>query len=119
VLFVDDESAVVRLAKRSLEVLGYQVTTFTRPEDALAAFMADPQAFDVVVSDVTMPGMTGDVLAAQLHERRPELPIILCTGYSARVGREQVSAMGVREIVQKPTMPAQLSAAIRRAMGGA
>jgi PAS domain S-box-containing protein len=116
VLFVDDEAAVCRLAERVLRPLGYRVTALTSPLQALAAFRADPAAFDVVVSDMTMPGLTGDLLAQQLRALRPDLPVVLCSGYSERLGSQRTAALGVDVLATKPVVGAQLSRVIRTAL---
>jgi len=116
VLFVDDEAAVCRLAERALGPLGYRVTALTSPVEALAVFRADPAAFDVVVSDMTMPGLTGDLLAQQLRALRPGLPVVLCTGYSERLTAQRTEALGIDVLATKPVVGAQLSRVIRAAL---
>jgi PAS domain S-box-containing protein len=112
VLFVDDEPALIRVAHRGLTALGYHVTAFDRPEEALAAVEAAPGDFDVLVTDMTMPGMTGDVLAAEVRRRRPDLPIILCTGFSERMTPDATAESGIQKLVLKPVTMSELSTVI-------
>jgi PAS domain S-box-containing protein len=116
VLFVDDEEIQVELAKELLEELGYEVTGVRSAAEALAIFHARPDAVDIVVTDTTMPGMTGDVLAAGLLKLRPDLPVLLCTGFSERVSDAQARTIGVRQLLMKPFSLADLASAIRRAL---
>jgi PAS domain S-box-containing protein len=82
ILFVDDEASVVNLNRQRLERLGYQVKSTTKPLEALEWFKADPDQFDVIITDMTMPRMTGDKLTAEILKIRPHMPVIICTGYS-------------------------------------
>jgi CheY-like chemotaxis protein len=116
ILFVDDEVILADLAEVALRGLGYAVTACTSGTEALAAFEAEPGAFDVVVSDMTMPGMTGDVLAGRIRKIRPDLPIILCTGFSERMNEDKARSLGVASFVLKPVTPAALSSLIREAV---
>ncbi len=112
-LFVDDEKVIVELAKKMLERLGYKVDTNISPVKALEAFRADPQGYDLVVSDMTMPKMTGDVLAEQVMAIRPDIPVILYTGYSERITKEKAKGIGIKRLVMKPIVMSELSKAIR------
>ncbi|MDB6130796.1 MAG: hypothetical protein JWM04_1903 [Verrucomicrobiales bacterium] len=116
VLFVDDEELLVRLARKTLAALGYQVEVATQPEAALAMVRADPQRFALVLTDLTMPGMTGLQLASQLLQIRPGLPIILMTGYSASLTPERVQAAGIRQLILKPMTIHSLSSAVHAAL---
>jgi PAS domain S-box-containing protein len=117
ILFVDDEVALGTIATRILQPLGYRVTAFTSASDAVAAFAARPNDFDIVITDLTMPGMTGMALADALRETRPDIPILLATGYVEESVREQASLLGFREILAKPLSRQQLAEALRRALG--
>jgi PAS domain S-box-containing protein len=119
VLFVDDEEAIIQLGRMSLEAFGYRVTTFTDSVAAFAAFREDPASFDVVVTDETMPQMTGHELARRLLRLRPGLPIILCTGFSETINEERAKQEGIREYVLKPVTMDTLARAIRRACDAA
>ena len=114
VLFVDDEKAVVDVGRASLEALGYRVSPFSDSRKALEAFRADPERYDVVVTDQTMPGLIGSDLAGEMLRTRPDLPIILCTGYSKTLSREDAKAMGIGEYLLKPVMRNDLGRAVRR-----
>lgn len=113
ILFVDDESFQTDLGQQMLGRLGYRVTAFTRSRDALAAFQADPTAFDLVITDMTMPELTGDALARRIMAVRPELPVILCTGYSERITEEAAAALGIRGFVMKPVVIRELALLLR------
>lgn len=102
VLFVDDEISLIELGERILAYLGYQVTTRTSSIEALALFRANPDKFDLVVTDYTMPNMTGGELAKKIREIRPEMPIVLCTGFSEMFTEEKAMALGIQGYVMKP-----------------
>jgi PAS domain S-box-containing protein len=116
ILFVDDEPLVAHLASDILGDLGYQVRTRTNGLEALQAFVADPAAVDLVITDMTMPGMTGDVLAERLKSIRPELPVILCTGYSEKASAETARAQGIDAFMMKPILRADLARLIRKVL---
>ena len=116
VLLLDDERPIVEVGSRLLSMLGYQVKSFTRPADALEAFRASPHEFDVVVSDLTMPGESGLQVAAAVHEIRPEIPVIVTTGNAGRMDQAAVSAAGVRHVLQKPFDMQSLSRVVREAI---
>ena len=118
ILFIDDEPALVNIGKNTLETLGYKVTTRTSSIEALELFHARADMFDLVITDMTMPHMTGDELAKELIRIRPEMPIILCTGYSARINQEQALALGIRAFVSKPVLKRQIAEAIRKVLDG-
>ncbi|WP_414665015.1 response regulator [Horticoccus sp. 23ND18S-11] len=114
ILVVDDETALARMAKKILEVLGYNADAMTLPAEALAAVRASPLTYDLVITDLTMPGMTGLELAAELLKVRPGLPIMLTTGYSATLTADRVRALGMRDMLLKPLAVQQLSEALQR-----
>jgi PAS domain S-box-containing protein len=116
-LFVDDEEWLVEMWKEILESLGYQMTVTTRPLEALDLFKKNPQDFDLVIADQTMPQMTGLELAQELLALRPELPVILVTGFSQVVTPEKAKAAGVREFIMKPLSISELTNAISQALG--
>ena len=117
ILFVDDEKALVDVGKQMLERLGYQVFTRTSSIEALEAFRADPHKFDLIVTDMTMPNMTGDVLAEKIMAIRPDIPIMLCTGFSERITRENAKKKGIREFAMKPLVMNKLAKTIRKVLG--
>lgn len=116
-LFVDDEEWLVDMWKEILESLGYRMTVTTRPLEALEMFKENPQNFDLVIADQTMPQMTGLELAQELLALRPELPIILVTGFSQLVTPEKAKAVGIREYIMKPLSISELTNAISKALG--
>jgi PAS domain S-box-containing protein len=116
ILLVDDEPAIVDIGKGMLENLGYTVETRTSPIEALEAFKAQPDKFDLVITDMTMPKMTGDELAKELMKIRPDIPIIVCTGFSERINEEKAKAMGIRRLVMKPIVQRELAEAVREAL---
>ena len=102
VLFVDDEKLLADLGKQMLERYGYRVSLRTSSVEALELFNAKPDQFDLVITDMTMPNMSGLELAAEIIGRRPEMPIILCTGFSERVSQAGAEAAGIRAFMMKP-----------------
>ncbi|MBM9536093.1 PAS domain-containing hybrid sensor histidine kinase/response regulator [Desulfobulbus alkaliphilus] len=113
ILFVDDEVILTELGKSILEGLGYEVTVKTSSAEALATFADRPELFDAVITDQTMPGMTGIDLARKLLEIRPDLPIILCTGFSNQVSEENVAAYGIKGFVMKPMTRIEIATRLR------
>lgn len=116
ILLVDDESMLAELGKSMLEPSGYSVTAVTRSADALNMFRSDPQGFDLVITDMTMPGLTGKDLAKEMIGIRSDIPIILCTGFSELVNEKQAKGSGIREFIMKPYTVSSLQQAIHRAM---
>ena len=104
---------MVNLNRRQLERLGYDVKSTTKPVEALEWFKADPDQFDVIITDMTMPRMTGDRLAAEVLKIRPNMPVIICTGYSERMSAEKAEALGVRKYIEKPIGLRNLASALR------
>lgn len=118
VLFVDDEEAIADLGRRILEYLGYQATVVTSALKALQVFEADPDWFDLVITDQTMPGLTGAEMVQQMLKIRPDLPVILCTGYSAVINPEKARSMGIKRFLMKPLDISETARAIRLALAG-
>lgn len=116
ILFVDDEAAITRLAERMLTGLGYSVTTKLSSVDALELFRTTPYAFDLVITDMTMPNMTGDKLAVELLTIQPELPVIICTGFSKAISESSISELGIKGYVRKPLVKSDLALAIREVL---
>ena len=114
ILFVDDEKALVDIGVQLLEHLGYQVVARTSSIEALEAFRNQPEKFDLVVSDQTMPNMTGEMLAKELLRIRPDIPIVLCTGYSEMISEEKAMALGIQKLVMKPILMREISQTIRQ-----
>ncbi len=113
VLYVDDEEQLVLLVTRMMERMGYQVTGMTRPSDAIDAVRADPGRFDLVLSDLGMPGMSGMDLAEELLQLRPDLPIIITSGYVRAEDARRAEQIGVRDVVMKPNTVAEIGQLIR------
>jgi len=102
ILVVDDEPSIVKLVKQTLEGLGYQVTISTSSVDALQTFEQDPDIFDLVITDMTMPHLTGDKLAMEILKLKPGIPVILCTGFNDSVTGEIIEKTGIHCCVDKP-----------------
>jgi CheY-like chemotaxis protein len=113
ILFVDDEPPLVEIGRDMLQHLGYEVVTFSNSLDALNAFRAQPDHFDLVITDMTMPQMTGERLAQTLIEIRPDLPVILCTGYSERITEERAGSLGIKAFLLKPLSAHDLAKKVR------
>ena len=113
ILFVDDEPALVTMGKQMLERLGYKVTVANGSDQALRLFRENPLGFDLVISDMTMPHMTGDILASEMMAVRPDLPVIICTGYSDRINQEDALKAGVKALIYKPMTRKDLAATVR------
>ncbi|MBN1294622.1 MAG: response regulator [Candidatus Latescibacteria bacterium] len=116
VLFVDDEEQMVKLSKLMIQSLGYEVVTEMSSVKAFELFKAQPDFFDLVITDQTMPQLTGDRLALKLMEIRPDLPVILCTGYSELITSDEAKAMGIKDYLMKPIKKRELADSIRNAL---
>jgi signal transduction histidine kinase/CheY-like chemotaxis protein len=119
ILLVEDEAQTAAMLQRILGGLGYRAEAFTDPETALSAFRRDPSAADLVITDLTMPKMTGDILVQQMLAVRPDLPVILCTGFSAAIDEKTALSLGVRKLVLKPVDKHKLAVIIRQVLDGA
>jgi CheY-like chemotaxis protein len=115
-LFIDDEDFLIDLGKNMLKKLGYRVEVRTQPVEALELFKAGPHKFDLVISDMTMPIMTGDTLAAELMKIRPDLPVIICTGYSEKMDDTRAQELGIKGLIMKPFTIRSLSKTVRNAL---
>ena len=115
-LFVDDEELLAELGREMLESLGYRVRTELRSPDALETFKADPLAFDLVITDVTMPHFTGTELAGRILEVRPDIPILLCTGLSEHIVARETGGKAEWRVITKPYTVAALARAVREAL---
>jgi CheY-like chemotaxis protein/anti-sigma regulatory factor (Ser/Thr protein kinase) len=116
ILFVDDEKPIVLTAKALLGRLGYVVAATANPLHALEMVEAGEHRFDLVITDLTMPKMTGVELAKALHSIKPDLPVILCTGFSAAISQDMLTQAGIREVIMKPMIASELSEAIDRVL---
>jgi CheY-like chemotaxis protein len=116
ILFIDDESVLAEMGQNILEGLGYTVVSSTNSIDALEMFRTHPHQFDLVITDMTMPGLTGKGLAEELMKIRPDIPIMLCTGYSDLITEEEARNLGITEFIMKPISLREFSQAVRKAL---
>jgi len=116
ILLVDDQKLIVDMERKMLERLGYHVTTRTSSPDALQAFRAQPDKFDVVITDMTMPNMTGGKLTEEMIKIRSDIPVILCTGFSEMMSKEKAAALGIKGFLMKPVVLKDLSRTIREVL---
>ena len=116
VLFVDDEAGLANATQILLTDLGYEVSVHTDAQEALSAFRAAAEAFDLVIADQTMPQLTGHELAQALRLTRPDIPIILCTGFSHKIDAEQAKAQGIDDFLMKPLTARDLGLAMQRVL---
>jgi PAS domain S-box-containing protein len=119
ILVVDDEEAIVNMVRQFLERLGYSVTPCYSSPEALKAFQAAPDAFDLMITDMTMPGLTGLQLAGELFKIRSDLPVILCTGYSDSVSEDSIWEHGLAKYLKKPIKQEELAFSVRQALDSA
>jgi CheY-like chemotaxis protein len=101
-----------------LERLGYSVACRTSSVEALELFKTRPDSFDLVITDMTMPNLTGDRLAIELINIRPDIPIILCTGFSDQINEHKAGEMGIRKFILKPIVMTVLAETVRSALDG-
>ncbi len=116
ILFVDDEESLVALGTKMLEKLGYRVENSTNSIDALEVFKAAPDKFDLIVTDMTMPKMSGITLAAEIHKIRMNIPVILCTGFSASINEKNFISKGLSALIMKPLVKRELGEAISKVL---
>jgi CheY-like chemotaxis protein len=116
VLYVDDEEALVFLVSRVLQRAGHKVSGFTAPSEALDAFKLHPDSFDLIVSDMSMPGMSGLELARKVLTIRPNIPFIITTGFVRAEDYQAAKDAGVRQLILKPNTVDELSVAIQRVL---
>lgn len=118
ILFIDDEEMLADVGKSMLESLGYNVTALTKSTDALELFQNDPYKFDLIITDQSMPNISGSELAKQLLHINPGISIILCTGYSSKVDKEKAREIGIREFALKPLDIKEIALLIRKVLDG-
>jgi len=116
ILIVDDEISVARLEKQMLERLGYTVIEYSSSQLALDAFKQAPDSYDLVISDMTMPHMTGDRLAQELISIRSDIPIIICTGFSERIDRGKSETIGIKGLLMKPVTKSDIAKMVRKVL---
>ena len=116
ILIVDDEEDILAMEKKMLERLGYQVTSLTDSMEALETFRATPHGFDLIITDMAMPNLSGDKLSIELIKLRPDIPILLCTGFSETISEEKARSMGIKGFLTKPITRMDLSKKIREVL---
>ena len=116
ILLVDDEDSIMVMEKQALTRLGYEVTSRTSSVEALEAFRANPYKFDLVITDMNMPKMSGDKLAVELINIRPDIPILLCTGFSHTLTDKKIISLGIRDVLMKPIVIKDLTRKIREVL---
>ena len=116
ILFVDDEKPIIDIAEKILEMLGYVVDVRSSSLEALELFKMMPDKFDLVITDTTMPQMTGDMLAQELMKIRPDIPVILCTGFSEKITRKKAEIMGIKAFLLKPLLKEDMARTIRKVL---
>ena len=116
ILVIDDDEKIVKLNKRVLENMGYHVIALTKSEEALNTFQQTPESIDLVLTDMTMPHMTGAELTKKLIAIRPDIPIIMCTGFSDQIDKDEAIKMGISDFLMKPVDMITLVLAVRKAL---
>ncbi|MCP4116302.1 MAG: PAS domain S-box protein [Desulfobacteraceae bacterium] len=119
IMLVDDEDAIIQMEKQMLERLGYQVVSYVDSLETLERFRAEPDQFDMVITDMAMPNMSGDKLAAELIKIRPDIPILLCTGFSEKIPENKSTCLGIKNVLMKPIAKKDLANKIREMLDGA
>ncbi len=116
ILFVDDEESIIDMSVQMLERLGYKVTATTNPREALKLFQSKSNGFDLIITDMTMPQMTGIKLSEKIKEIRPDVPIIICTGHSSLIDEKTAEQLGITAYLMKPVSMSEISKTIRKIM---
>jgi CheY-like chemotaxis protein len=116
ILLVDDEDEILIMEKQMLERIGYQVTPYANSSEALEAFRHRPDKFDLVITDMAMPNLSGDKLAAALNRIRHDIPILMCTGFSENMTEEKAAALGIKGFLMKPIVMKDFSKKIREVL---
>lgn len=116
ILFIDDEELIANMTGKTLERLGYQIEKQLNPVEALELFKSNPNAFDRVITDMTMPQMTGAKLAEKLKEIRSDIPVIIFTGHSAVIDEEKAKQLGIDGFVMKPVSKLKIAKTIRNVL---
>jgi PAS domain S-box-containing protein len=119
IMLVDDEDAIIQMEQKMLERLGYQVVSHVNSLETLETFRAAPDQFDMVITDMAMPNMSGDKLAAELIKIRPDIPILLCTGFSEKIPEKKAALLGIKNVLMKPIAKKDLANKIREMLDGA
>ena len=118
IMLVDDELSVAKVERDMLQNLGYEISLFTSPTEALEHFREQPNSYDLVITDMTMPKITGDKLSTELMNVRPDIPVILCTGFSELINRNEALDLGIRAFVTKPIIIKSFARTLRQVLDG-
>jgi signal transduction histidine kinase len=118
ILFIDDEKEILDIAEQAFSQFGYHIDTFADPVRAVEEFRKNPNQYDLVITDMTMPGITGDEVISLVLGLRPDIPVFLCSGYAETIIREKVSLAGVRKVINKPLVLKELLNTVRRELDG-
>ena len=118
ILLVDAEEPIARMLRLNLERIGYQVSLCNSSTDALETFRTSPNKYDLVITDMSMPNITGDNLTIELKKIRPDIPVILCTGFSKKLTNAKASAIGIDVVLMKPVVGDELARAIKSILDG-
>jgi len=116
ILLVDDEETIIETGREMLEYLGYSVEAFNKSAYALNEFKKLPESFDLVISDMTMPEMNGDELAKKMIQIRPDIPIIICTGYNPKIDEKTAKEIGLKAFIFKPLTFQKLATTVRKVL---
>lgn len=116
ILYIDDEEILAEMSKQMFKRLGYRVTMRTNSIEALTTFQNQPDIFDLIITDQTMPGMTGSDLARRILQIRPGMPIILCTGYSSQITEVEAKCYGIKGFTMKPLTKKDIAKIIRQVL---
>ena len=116
ILFIDDEPQLARMQKANLDKLGYKVDAFTNSLEALSEFRKDPEKYRVIITDMAMPGMSGDKLSEEIKKISPDVAVILCTGYSDKIDEKKAEELGIDDFLLKPVDSNHLATSIRKAI---
>ncbi len=116
ILIIDDETSIANMVRKILEYLGYKAESKTSPTEALNLFKSNPNRFDLVITDMAMPHMSGAKLAKEILTVQPDMPIILCTGYSESIDIELAEKIGIRAFMTKPIIMSELANIIRKVL---
>jgi CheY-like chemotaxis protein len=119
ILLIDDEEPIARLGKLILERLGYRVTQKTNPIEALVLFKENPDSFDLIISDMNMPNMTGVQLAKEIKSIRNDIPFIICTGFSDKIDEKKADVVGIESILMKPVIKSEMAQTVRSVLDDA
>lgn len=116
ILCIDDERVIAEMDRQTLERLGYSVTVETSGLRAIEIFKRKPDSFDLVITDMTMPDITGEKLAQTLKDIRPDIPVILCTGFNKKIAQKKAEELGIEALIFKPTSRYDLARTVRRVL---